>query len=138
MDITTLEKRLEIWKHILLINLGAAFTLLATCIDIPHIDMANIPGWFGIWFIILLASLFPGFILLLGKHWMQLFFGKRLNTIFGYFAIAWVNLFTIGIRMGLNLHSVYPYFLFVSAVAIAVGYWLERRNILQSRGEIFP
>jgi len=138
MDIKSMEKRLEIWKRILLIDIGAAFTLLATGIaDLPNISEPYFPGWYGVWFILLLASLFPGFILLLGKHWMQISLQDRLNTMFGFFALTWVNFFSGGI-MGRGISSEYIYFLLVSAVAIAWGYWGSRRKILRSRSDIFP
>jgi hypothetical protein len=139
MNTELLEKRLKIWKRILLIDVGAAFTLVATGIaDLPNIPNPYFPGWYGVWFVILLASLFPGFILLIGKQWMQLPLHSRLNTIFGYFAITWVTFFSIVIRAGRNTSSEFIYFLVGSAVAIAVGYWWLRRKCLKSQGEIFP
>lgn len=139
MDINSLEKRLEIWKRILLIEIGAAFTLLATGIaDIPNNSSPYFPDWHDVWFVILMASLFPGFILLLGKHWKQIPIQERLNTIFGFFAITWVNFFAVGIRSGPATSSEFNYFLLVSAVAIAGGYGWLRRKILSSRGDIFP
>lgn len=139
MDIKSLEKRLEIWKRILLIETGAAFTLLATSIaDLPNLSKPYFPGWYGVWFIILMASLLPGFILLLGKHWMQIPIQERLNTIFGFFAITWVNFFAAGIRNGPSSSSEFNYFLLVSAIAIAGGYWWLRRKFLNSQGDIFP
>jgi hypothetical protein len=139
MDNEVLRKRLDIWKRILLIETGAAFTLLATSIaDIPNLSKPYFPGWYGVWFVILIASLFPGFILLLGKHWMQIFIQERLNTIFGFFAITWINFFAVGIRSGPASSSEFNYFLLVSAIAIAVGYWWLRRKFLSSRGDIFP
>jgi hypothetical protein len=139
MNIKSLEKRLEIWKRILWINIGAAFTLMATGIaDPPNISEPYFPGWYGIWFVLLLASLFPGFILLLGKHWMQVPLQERLNTMFGFLAITWVNFLSGGIKMGLGISNEYIYFLLVSATAIAAGYWGLRRKILRSQADIFP
>ncbi len=139
MDIELLRKRFEIWKRILLINIGAAFTLLATGIaELPNISKPYFPGWYAVWFVILLASLLPGFILLIGKHWMQIPLQSRLNTIFGYFAITWVTFFSIGVREGRNISTDFIYFLIGTAIAIAVGYWWLRRKCIKSQGEIFP
>jgi hypothetical protein len=141
MDNKSLEKRLEIWKRILFIDIGAAFTLFATGIaDLPNMgpNKPYFPGWYGVWFVILLASLFPGFILLIGKHWMQLPLQSRLKTIFGYFSITWVMFFSIWVRAGRNTSTEFIYFLVGTALAIALGYWWLRRRSLKSRGDIFP
>lgn len=139
MDIDTLEKRLEIWKRILFINIGASITLLATGIaELPNISKPYFPGWYGVWFIVQLASLLPGFVLLWGKHWMQMPLRERLNTIFGYFVVAWITMLPIGIRMGPNAPDSFNFLFLGCAIAIAIGYWWLRRKSIEIQGEIFP
>ena len=139
MEINSLEKRLEIWKRVLFINIGASFTLLATGIaELPNISRPYFPGWYGVWFIVQLASLLPGFVLLWGKHWMQMPLRERLNTIFGYFVVAWITLLPVGIRMGSNTPDSFNFLFLGCAIAITIGYWRLRRMSIETQNEIFP
>ena len=99
MDIHLLKNRLEIWKHVLFIVLGASITLFLQAV-IYYLEFQTLilqTNWYGVWFIVQLAAFLPGFVLLWGKHWMQIPLHQRLNTIFGYFAITWFNLYPVGI-----------------------------------------
>lgn len=138
MDIDSLHQRFELWKRILFINIGASITLVATGIaDLPNLSGPYFPGWYGVWFVIQLACLLPGFVLLWGKHWMQIPLRDRLNTILGYFAVTWVAALSAAIRMGLNLAELARFFL-IGWVIIALGYgWLRRKSI-KADTEIFP
>ncbi|SRR6266540_6496966 len=139
MDINSLQKRLEIWRYILFMNLGASLTLIATGIaELPNLSNSYLPGWYGVWSVVQLASFLPGFVLLWGKHWMQIPLHERLNTIFGYFTVAWITILPIGLRMGPNAPDSFNYFFLGCAVVIAVAYrWLRRRS-LGIHNEIFP
>lgn len=139
MEIDSLKKRFEIWKHILFINIGAALTLLATSIaDLPNPARLDVPGWYGIWFVVQLASFLPGFVLLWGKHWLKIPLYERLDTIFGYFVVAWLTLLAIGLRIGSTMSDPFGAFLLGCAAAIAIGYWWSRRKSLGSQNEMFP
>ncbi len=139
MQANKLERNLMIWKQILLVDLGAVVTLLATGVaDLPNLDRPYFPGWYAVWFVILLASLFPGFVLLLGKHYLQIPLRGRLRTIFGYFALTWFGFLSVGLRMGRDIPGPYAWFMLVSAVAILGWYGWLRRKIDRSSTEIFP
>ncbi|HLO18591.1 MAG TPA: hypothetical protein VK206_27415 [Anaerolineales bacterium] len=138
MDIDSLNKRFRIWQHILFINIGASIALLATGVaDLPNISSPYFPGWYGVWFVVQLASFLPGFVLLFGKHWVQLPLRERLTTIFGYFAVAWITWLPAAIRAGTP--SLYIIRLFLSGcVIIAIGYrWLRRKSV-ETPSEMFP
>jgi hypothetical protein len=76
----------------------------------------------------------PGFVLLWGRHWVQIPLHERLNIIFGYFAITWFNLMMIGIYMGRDASKSLNFFLLGCAITITVSYWRLRRK----SNELFP
>lgn len=137
MDIHSLERRLEIWKHILLIIMGASITLFLLAV-LSYLEYGNFlqqTSWYGVWFIVQLAAFLPGFVLLWGKNWMQIPLHQRLNTIFGYFAVLWFNLYPVGIIVATKSFNM---ILLGGAVALAICYgWLRRRSLASQR-EIFP
>ena len=139
MDISVLEKRLEIWKRVLFITLGASLTLFVQAL-LKYLESKSLlfdAYWYGVWFIVQLASFLPGFVLLWGKNWMQIPLRERLNTIFGYFGIAWFTLLPIGLRIGRYETRSFNFVLLGCATAIAIGYWSLRRKSIDSQ-EIFP
>ena len=139
MQVETLRKRFEIWKYILFVNLGASLTLLATSIaDIPNLAYIDFPGWYGVWFVAQLASFLPGFVLLWGRHWMQIPLYERLNTIFGYFVAAWITMLSFGVRMWPNIPTSFTYFFLGCGAVIAIGYVWLRQKALGIQNEIFP
>lgn len=136
MNIETLRKRFELWKYLLFINIGASVTLflqmILTYVESPRSYLEI--SWYAVWFVAVLASFLPGFVLLWGKHWVQIPLPERLNVIFGYFAITWFNLMLIGIYIGRDTSKSFNVFLLGCAAAIAVSYWRLRRKST----EIFP
>jgi|WetSurMetagenome_2_1015567.scaffolds.fasta_scaffold729719_1 hypothetical protein len=139
MQLNLLEKNLEIWKKILFIGIGATSTLLATGIaELPNRSQPYFPGWYAVWFIIFLASIIPGFVLLWGKHWLTIPLEKRLNIIFGFFGLTWVTFLSIGTTIIWGGAHEFVYFLLCLAVIIAVPYILLRRRTQKKAEEIFP
>ncbi len=137
MDIRSLENRLEIWKRILLIILGATITLFLQAV-LYYLEFGTFPlqtNWYALWFIVQLAAFLPGFVLLWGKHWIQIPLHQRLNTIFGYFAIVWFNLYPIGIIVATKSFTI---ILLGGALTIAIGYWWLRHSSLEIERNIFP
>ena len=140
MDIHSLKKRFEIWKHIFFINLGASIVLFLQAL-LGYLESQNLnfeASWYAVWFLVQLASLLPGFVLLFGKHWMRIPLRERLNTIFGYFVVAWFTLLPVGIRIDRYSEKSFNYFLFGGAVAIAFGYWWLHRKSIEVQNEMFP
>jgi hypothetical protein len=85
-----------------------------------------------------LAAFLPGFVLLWGRHWSQIPLLERLNTIFGYFAVAWFTFVPVGIRVEPYSPKTFNYLWLGFGVALAVFYgWLRRKNH-GMRNEIFP
>ena len=68
MDIDILQKRLEIWKHILFILVGASFTLLLQAfLNYQESGSLVYPTtWYGVWFVVQLAAFLSGFVFLWG------------------------------------------------------------------------
>ncbi len=139
MDINTLEKRLEVWKQVLFVTFGASLTLFIQAL-LKYLESQSLifdAYWYVVWFIVMLASFLPGFVLLWGKHWMQIPLRERLNTIFGYFALTLFTLLPIGLRIGRYESKAFNFVLLGCAIAIAIGYWSLRRKSMESQ-EIFP
>jgi hypothetical protein len=139
MNIDNLQKRLEIWKRILFMNIGASVILILQAVLIYQDTRSLMFGtsWYGVWFVVQLAAFLPGFVLLWGKHWMQIPLRERLNTIFGYFAIAWFTLLPIGLRVGRYESRSLNFVLLGCAIAIAISYWSLRRKSMETQ-EMFP
>lgn len=140
MNIDILRKRLEIWKHILFITIGASLTLSVQAVLNYQESQSLIyqTSWYGAWLIVQLAAFFPGFVLLWGKHWMQLPLLERLNTVFGYFAVAWFTLLPVGLQIDPYTPKTFNFFWLGGGVALATGYWWLRRKCLGIQNEIFP
>ena len=139
MDVTVLEKRLEVWKRILFVTLGASLTLFVQAL-LKYLETQSLvfdADWYGAWFVVQLASFLPGFVLLWGKHWMQIPLRERLNTIFGYFAVAWVTFLPIGIRMERYESKSFNFVLLGCAAITAIGYWSLRHKSKETQ-ELFP
>ena len=139
MDINSLEKRFENWKRILFIIMGASITLFIQAV-LKYQESRNLvfeAYWYGAWFIVQLASFLPGFVLLWGKNWMQIPLVDRLNTVFGYFALAWFTFLPVGIRVERYESKSFNFVLLGCALAIAIGYWSLRRKSSETQ-EIFP
>lgn len=140
MDMMTLQKRLEVWKYILFMNIGASLALFVQAL-LSYLDTGSLlfqTNWYGVWLIVQLAAFLPGFVLLWGKHWMHVPLPKRLNTVFGYFVVAWFNLLPVGIRVGSYEPKSFNFFLLGGAIAIVMSYWFLRQKSLEIQNEIFP
>ena len=140
MDMNTLQKRLDIWKHVLFINIGASITLFVQAV-LQYQESRNLifeMSWYGVWFVVQLAAFLPGFVLLWGKHWMQIPLLERLNTIFGYFAVAWFTFLPVGLKVDPYSSKTFNFLWLGFAVALAIGYWWLRRKSLGLQNEIFP
>jgi hypothetical protein len=140
MDIDTLQQRLGIWKRILFILVGASFTLFLQAILSYQESQSLIfqTSWYAAWFVVQLAAFLPGFVLLWGKHWMQMPILDRLNTIFGYFAVAWFTMLPVGLRVDPYSSKTFNFIWLGCGIAIAVGYWRLRRKSLEIQNEMFP
>jgi hypothetical protein len=140
MDIDILQKRLEIWKHILFILVGASFTLLLQAfLNYQESGSLVYPTtWYGVWFVVQLAAFLPGFVLLWGRHWAQIPLLERFNTIFGHFAVTWFTFVPVGIRVEPYSPKTFNYLWLGFGVALVVCYGWLRRKTQGMRNEIFP
>lgn len=140
MNMDILRKRLEIWKYVLFINIGAAFILLVEAVLSYQETQTLIfqTSWYGAWLIVQLASFLPGFVLLFGKHWMQIPLLERLNTIFGYFAVAWFMLLPVGLELEPYTPKTFNLIWLGGGIALVTGYWWLRRKSLGVQNEMFP
>jgi uncharacterized membrane protein len=143
MTMTTedLEKKLAKWKSVLLVIIGAGVTLLATAVaDIPNHPYMYFPGWYAVWFILQLATFTPAVALLLGSEMRKLPFAERLNTIFGYLAVAWIVSIAFVLKLAFNSYS-WPLLwtlLSVLGIVIGIAYWLLRRKYVNAPEAKFP
>lgn len=130
-----LEKQLANYKRLLLACIGAAVTLLATAVaDMPNHPDMYFPGWYAVWFILQLATITPAVVLLLGSELRKFPFAERLNTIFGYLAVAWLVLVAFGLKIAYNTMAWIWVWNFLSGIGIVMGivYWLLRRKYINA------
>jgi len=138
-----MEKQLDNWKKVLLGYVGATVTLiLIALIELPtqiinthETRFVSIDGWLGPWFILEIASLVPGLILLLS--WRQMPLAQRMPTGFGFLAVAWLNLLAFNLHLATYLAKTFSIFVFVTGAMLAVLYLLLRRS-QPRKEEIFP
>ncbi len=141
-----LEKQLAKWKQVLLAYAGAAVTLLVIAlVELPAINLARsyenalkIDGWYGVWLVLELGCIAPGFMLLLAPSWRKLPLSLRLNPGFGFLACAWAALLAFDLRAAVM--DLPPAFHFVVAglgAALLVSYLLLKRKMGVGE-ELFP
>ncbi len=138
-----MEKHLENWKKVLLGYVGAVVTLiLIALIELPtrivtahETQFVSIDGWLGPWFILEIASLVPGLILLLS--WRQMPLERRLPTGIGFLAVAWLGLLAFDLHLAPDLPVTFNIVVFGSGTLLAAVYILLRRG-KPRKEEIFP
>lgn len=134
MTIDYLEKQLANWKQLLWVSIGAGSTLLATAIaDIPNHPNMFFPGWYGVWFFLQLATFTPAVVLLFGSAFRELPIAARLNTIFGYLAVAWMVFIAFGVKLAnIAMISWLLYFLGVFGIVMGLVYWFLRMKYIDA------
>jgi len=137
-----LERQLAVYQRLLLAVLGAAVTLLATAVaDLPNNPTLYFPGWYAVWFILQLASLLPGAVLLGGGAFRSLPLAQRLDTGFGFLALTWIVLAALGLKLAGTLAV--PWLALGAvlgglALALGLAYALLRRRHVSQPEAMFP
>jgi hypothetical protein len=141
--IETLEVQLQKWRKILLVFLGAGATLfLMAVVDFPA-RMATlrqdgntlVDGWFGIWFLLLIASLTPA-ILLLMPRWRKSQLEQRAATGYGFLGVAWLLMAGFSLRMNVLLPAI-GHFIFLTWGPLLAVILLLLRRTPQRKEEMF-
>ena len=143
-----LETQLEKWKRILLVYTGAATTLLVIAlVELPanvaaaaETDSASfvIDGWYGVWFVLVLACLTPGILLLLGPSWRVVPLAERLGPGFGFMGTAWVAVLAFDFRVAaLDVPPLFHCAVATFGVALVVAYLFLKRRLVVGK-ELFP
>lgn len=142
-----LENQLLKWQKLLLAYAGAAVILLATTLaELPlylesYQDIGRVMDvnpWFGICFMLLLACLTPGILLLAGQAWRKLPLARRLPASFGFLGCAWVALAAFDLRLlPLALPLFLHLFIFGLGIALAASYLAFTHRQGKSE-ELFP
>ncbi len=141
-----LEKQLAKWKNLLLAYAGAAVTLLVIAlVELPAITIARsydsalqIDGWYGVWLVLELGCLAPGFMLLLAPSWRKLPRALRLNPGFGFLACAWTAWLALDMRIaGMDVPPAFHFVVAGLGAALLVSYLLLKRKLGVGE-ELFP
>ena len=120
-------EKFENFKKLLIFISGAAATLFLIALaeaaarwKIIGAQPAyvNIDGWYGIWFILEIASLAAGLALLFSPRWKEVPSRLRLNPILAAFGIAWLLLLALALKLSLNLSS--PFHFVVAGLGCAL------------------
>jgi hypothetical protein len=141
-----LEKQLARWKNVLLFYTGSAVTLLVIAlVALPAINIARstnnallIDGWYGVWLVLELGCIAPGFMLLLAPSWRKLPRPLRFNPGFGFLACAWVALLAFDLRVAvLDVPVTYHFVVAGLGVVLLATYLLLKRKMGVGE-ELFP
>ena len=143
--IETLEVQLQKWRKILLVFLGAGATLfLMALVDFPA-RMATlrqdgntlVDGWLGIWFLLLIACLTPGILLLASPRWRKSQLEQRAATGYGFLGVAWLLMAGFSLRMNVMLPAL-GHFIFLTWGPLLAVILLLLRRTPQRKEEMFP
>ena len=143
--IETLEVQLQKWRKILLVFLGAGATLfLMALVDFPA-RMATlrqdgntlVDGWLGIWFLLLIACLIPGILLLASPRWRKSQLEQRAATGYGFLGVAWLLMAGFSLRMNVMLPAL-GHFIFLTWGPLLAVILLLLRRTPQRKEEMFP
>ncbi len=90
MLIEQFEPRLVWWKQMLFLSIGVCLTLLIWALTIiPDGHMSTQWGWYLVWLISQVAVTSAGIVVLIMPGWRTMPLRARLDTAFGYLAVAW-------------------------------------------------
>ena len=129
----TIEKHMALLNGIFFTLAGAAATLILVVItEIPiystfveQYKYIPVDGWFGIWFILEIASLSLGLAMLLLTRWRAIPLKNRFHTMFGYFTVAWVLLLAFDLRTSVLNFSALHYVTLGLVLVLFISYlWL--------------
>lgn len=140
----SLEQQLEKWRKVLLVYLGAALALLITAlIDLPArisiLQQNNgmmVDGWLGVWFILLIACLTPGILLLVIQRWRKAELEGRVTTGFSFLGVAWLVMLGFSFHVNVLLPAVGHFIIFALGLFLAVFFLVSRGK--HRKEEIFP
>lgn len=143
MTVENIEKRLDIWKQVLLINIGASLVLMIIAIVELLVKFYpdrsyNYSGWYVVWFILQVSTVTLGVALLSGRRWRQLSLSTRLNTAFGYFTTGWFVLTALGLKTGINITNELVILIIGTGATIGLSYWWLQRRRVNAPDEMFP
>ena len=152
--IETLEGQLEKWEKVLLIFLGVGSALFLTAlIDLPSriyefrendsiLEIRGtgsmlVDGWLGIWFLLLIACLIPGILLLASPRWRKSQLEQRAATGYGFLGVAWLLMAGFSLRMNVMLPAL-GHFIFLTWGPLLAVILLLLRRTPQRKEEMFP
>ena len=142
-----LESQLLKWQKLLLVYAGAAGILLAaTLAELPlYLEsfrrmgrVMTVNPWFGICFVLLLACLWPGILLLAGHTWRTLPLARRLPSAMGFLGCAWAALAAFDLRFLPLEPPLYMHLLIIGLGAILAASYLVFSRRQGKREEHFP
>ena len=141
MDTNQLEKQFQLWNRFMYLVLGSSITLVFISFGFTlnrdqWQGFANYIG--GIWTLVEILTIAPGFILLLLKRWRSLPLANRLNTIFGYFVASWLSFLTLGLITANDAPTELNFLIIGSALLIILGYFWALKRTSTPRDEMFP
>ena len=146
MIIEQMESRLETWKRLVWISLGASASLLAGAaadwmFTSHHPGVDQYASWLIVWLLVQIVSVFPAARLIVGRDWRKLPVSFRLNIIFGSLAASWIALFSFCLRVQ-SMVYLSPleviFFIFSIGFALAGMYFHLRRQLLTTPESMFP
>lgn len=141
MDTNQLEKQFQLWNRFMYLVLGSSITLVFISFGfiLNRDKWHGFPNYIGgIWTLVEILAIVPGFILLLLKRWRSLPLANRLNTIFGYFVASWLSFLTLGLITANDAPTELNFLIIGSALLIILGYFWALKRTSTPRDEMFP
>ncbi len=142
-----LNKQMKTLRELLLIFSGAVFVLLGTAFEqgvttqqrAASVPMTALPitGWFGVWLLLQIISLFIPLLLVAGKAWKGYLFEEKSKLFFGYLAVSWVSFLAIDLRLAIILSPAWHFAVGLTGAALLVTY-LVVRSRQKKLLDVFP
>lgn len=117
--------------------------LLMALLQMHRMYKSDVWEWYIAWLILEALVAPPGFFILFLPRWRRIPLRERMDTAYGYFAVAWLGLFAFGVQTGSDPRNWdYGIMMIASLIIVGIGllialtYWLLRRA--EMREEAFP
>ncbi len=137
-----MEIRLEYWKRLIWMSVGASAGLLADAAVIsrrPELD--QYVAWMIVWLIFQGVAIAPAIRLTLGRDWRILPMVFRFQAIFGSLTASWLALAALGLRtqrmLDVSPPAIMPLIILVG-LALAGIYVTLRKNLVTAPESMFP
>jgi hypothetical protein len=146
MILEQMEIRLEKWKRIVWVCLGAsAAELLSSAADSifnpRRVGIDQYYSWIFAWIIVQSAAVAPAILLAAKREWRQVPLPLRFQTVFGSLFASWLALCSFGLHVRFMIDSPaedIPFFLLIIGLVLGWIYVRLRKQLVTAPESMFP